>query len=664
MSKRLWVLPLLVVLLIVGLAGLAQAVSSLSGPTGVVATPTAEIAPEGLASVVLSRQSLQTSGEDLKNWELQALGSIAEQAEMWVAYSSIDNTFGSKLWGLGGKVQVYHAPASATAVAVGAGWYKWQDGLLSWAEGLPLEGKIKWANSTPAAVRDDVRRVLGLSTPQLPDHVLTVTALANPGMVAAEGGTVTLEASAIDRLGYAVAGWHWSVSPSNAGTFANANAADTTFTVNPLTGGTGRTITFTATATSSAPDGLRASDTCAVGQAAGEHVLVVTATVTPPLLYQPGGLVNLDASFTDSVGAPVASWHWSAPPGVGHFSEGQNSQHALFSVDPSAASGLRNIVFTVTATSAVDAVQSQGQCLLQQYGSGHSLVVTATATPDALGRTGGTVDLSATATDNQGYDIAQWAWTVSPANAGHFTSATDGPTATFLVDAFGMYLDDARTITFTMTATSDADDLEPGTASADVVQTYRMMPSSDTSVAATAAALATAPAPSKSALANLATARRTLQETGARAGVGALRVNDPFAKVLAQEDVQAWNAYAVATTDLSRLLGGKAAEAGLLGSAGFMYTKADPSLGDSLTLARPFLSAKLLTPQGAAFGLEYRFADSDLDAKAIFSALAGFALSEGLALEFGTTNASPIGLGLEERDWFLRVGYTLPLSKF
>ena len=58
--------------------------------------------------------------------------------------------------------------------------------------------------------------------------------------------------------------------------------------------------------------------------------------------------------------------------------------------------------------------------------------------------------------------------------------------------------------------------------------------------------------------------------------------------------------------------------------------------------------------------LEYRTKDNDLDAKAVFSAVLRRPAGRGLHWEFGTTNASPLGLGLEDQEVFLRLGYDYP----
>lgn len=459
MSKRLWVLPMMVALLVVGVGGLAQAIPSLGGPTGVVATPTAEIAPQDLLSVVLSRQSIKTGSDDLTNWELHALGSVADQAELWLAYSSVKDTFDSKVWGIGGKAQVYRAPESATAIAIGGGWLKWSDGLIPWVEGLPSSGQLKWANSTPADVRPQILGLLGFVVP-----------------------------------------------PS------------------------------------------------------------VTVTATPNAVDQDGDQgIALAATLNNRGSAVVDHWDWSV------------------------------------------AVPSGG--------------------------------------------------------SGSISDTPTGNSATLLINAIQMYQGDPPLVYAVTAEAFDAADALIAAGLVNVVQSYT---NTVGDFAAISSSLASAPIVTKSAAANMASVKDTLG--GLSRPVGAA-LDEATVKALGldNEDVTSWNLYAVASSDLTSVMGGSGewgAGAKLLGSVGLMYLKADPTLGDSMSLTRPFVSVKFEGAEGTALGLEYRWKDSDLDAKAIFSAVVSHAFTNQIAAELGTTNASPIGLGQDDQDWFVRVGYSFPLGGY
>lgn len=109
----------------------------------------------------------------------------------------------------------------------------------------------------------------------------------------------------------------------------------------------------------------------------------------------------------------------------------------------------------------------------------------------------------------------------------------------------------------------------------------------------------------------------------------------------------------------------------LFGSAGVMYKRSRSSLtvngseasgSDSLT--RPFLGAEFVTTDGTELGLEYRWKDSDLDAKAVWSAVLRHNFPKGFAAELGTTNADPLGFGTNDQNFFVRVGYSFPVGKY
>jgi hypothetical protein len=130
-------------------------------------------------------------------------------------------------------------------------------------------------------------------------------------------------------------------------------------------------------------------------------------------------------------------------------------------------------------------------------------------------------------------------------------------------------------------------------------------------------------------------------------------------------DVDIVKAYIVATKDLTPM-NGEAWEWGgetrMLGSVGVMYIDVDPDAGDSMSLTRPFVGLEFVGAGGTTLGMEYRWKDNDMDAKAVFSAVLCHRVSPEMELEVGTTNAGPGGLGLDDQDIFVRVGYTFPLG--
>lgn len=132
-------------------------------------------------------------------------------------------------------------------------------------------------------------------------------------------------------------------------------------------------------------------------------------------------------------------------------------------------------------------------------------------------------------------------------------------------------------------------------------------------------------------------------------------------------DVDIWKLYVVATKDFTPMAGqawewGSAAGTRMLGSLGVMYISVDPDGGDRESLTRPFVGMEFIAAGGTTLGLEYRWKDSDLDEKAVFSAVLSHQASPEVEVQIGTTNAGPSGLGLDDQNVFVRLGYTVPMA--
>jgi len=116
-----------------------------------------------------------------------------------------------------------------------------------------------------------------------------------------------------------------------------------------------------------------------------------------------------------------------------------------------------------------------------------------------------------------------------------------------------------------------------------------------------------------------------------------------------------------------------ASGAKLFGTVGLMYKKADEDIdvtvpgavisgSESDSLTRPFLGAEFVTSEGTTLGLEYRWKDSNMDSKAVFSAVLRHAFAQGFTGEIGTTNANLGGFGTDDQNWFVRLGYSFALG--
>lgn len=154
MTMRFWTIPVLAGLLLAAMSGVGFAIPSLNGPTGIVTVPTAYVAPDKTLDYALSYQkfkikNLVASGgmygiteesEDLTSWSLQALTGISKQAELWTAYSRVNDGKSSNIWGLGGKVQLTKEPEEAASLAVGGSYQRWQDAFVEQISVTGLDG--------------------------------------------------------------------------------------------------------------------------------------------------------------------------------------------------------------------------------------------------------------------------------------------------------------------------------------------------------------------------------------------------------------------------------------------------------------------------------------------------------------------------------------------
>ena len=135
-----------------------------------------------------------------------------------------------------------------------------------------------------------------------------------------------------------------------------------------------------------------------------------------------------------------------------------------------------------------------------------------------------------------------------------------------------------------------------------------------------------------------------------------------------KDSAKVWNAYLVASKDFTPMKGekwewGPGGGTRMIGSAGLLYLKADVP-GGSESLTKPSLGIEFVGAAGASLGLEYRWKDTDLDQKAVFSAVLRYKFSPEFTAEIGSTNADPVGLGLQDQNWFVRLGYSVPLKKY
>lgn len=129
------------------------------------------------------------------------------------------------------------------------------------------------------------------------------------------------------------------------------------------------------------------------------------------------------------------------------------------------------------------------------------------------------------------------------------------------------------------------------------------------------------------------------------------------------DNLNVTKAYLVASKDLTAMTGGEWADSPtkMLGSIGLIYVNLDSDFMDE-SLTRPFAALQFMGQGGTGLGLEYRWKDDNLDDKAVFSAVLCHQFSPELSAQVGTTNSVFNGLGGDDQDIFVRLGYTFGLK--
>jgi len=137
----------------------------------------------------------------------------------------------------------------------------------------------------------------------------------------------------------------------------------------------------------------------------------------------------------------------------------------------------------------------------------------------------------------------------------------------------------------------------------------------------------------------------------------------------AASDVETLRAYLVATkqfvpTYTGEWPWGEPSGTRIVGSAGLMYLRVDPDIGNDDSLVRPFLGVQCYGRRNLELLAEYRLKDSDLEDDALFSIAIRKPWGTSTSLEIGLTNASPIGLATGDQDMYVRLTYRLPTGAY
>jgi hypothetical protein len=251
-------------------------------------------------------------------------------------------------------------------------------------------------------------------------HTFNVTATATPSTVAS-GGTTQLNAAAEDSFDHGVAAWAWSDNGAG-GTFSpSASVQNPTWTAPANHSGVTLHCHLTVTAICDGDEPLSDSAQVYVNESSSSHYITVSASATPGVIAS-GSSTSLRATARDSAGHTITGWAWDDNGAGGTFSPSADVQNPTYTGPGNDTQAPVTRTLTVTAT-CTEGVCSFGSVALRENPAPHNLAVTASADPSNIASEGET-QLSASAEDNYGHDIAGWSWSDHGAG-GVFTPSAD-----------------------------------------------------------------------------------------------------------------------------------------------------------------------------------------------------------------------------------------------
>ena len=310
-------------------------------------------------------------------------------------------------------------------------------------------------------------------------HTLSVTASDDPDTVPS-GGTTSLTAAYTDSRGHDIASWHWDDGGAGGSFSPSAEVQNPTYTAPVNTDDDERNVVLTVTATCDGPDPISASDSVNLDVDPVPHTLTVTASVDPPAL-ESGGAASLTASYDDSRGHEIDSWHWDDGGAGGSFSPSADVQNPTYHAPENHGDTDVMVTLTVTATCAGETpLTASDAATLTVRPVPHSVSVNVSASPDTVDSEGESA-LSATFSDTHGHDAASWAWDDGGAG-GSFSPSADVQNPTYTAPENTGDAD--LSVTLTVTATCDGPD--PASGSRSVSLTVHPVPH-ELSVSASAA---------------------------------------------------------------------------------------------------------------------------------------------------------------------------------
>ncbi len=281
-------------------------------------------------------------------------------------------------------------------------------------------------------------------------HTLSVTASASPDTVAS-GSSASLNATATDSLGHAIATWSWSDGGAGGSFAPSASVRNPSYTAAANSTESSRTVTLSVSATCNGSSPISDSDSTTISVSPVAHTLSVAAGVLPTTVGS-GGSASLSASTSDSRGDAIIGWQWTDGGAGGSFVPSPYVVNPTYTAAANTTGLSRQVVLTVTATcDGSTPIAASASASLIVESAPHEFSVSASASPDTV-ESAGIVALTGAASDTLGDGAASWLWSDGGAGGTFLPSASvQSPTYTAAANASGA----DRIVTLTVSAACD-----------------------------------------------------------------------------------------------------------------------------------------------------------------------------------------------------------------
>ena len=247
---------------------------------------------------------------------------------------------------------------------------------------------------------------------------------ASPSTVAS-GGTTSLSASAADSYSYHTVTWSWNDGGAGGGFSPSSTAQNPTYTAPANTGDADLSVTLSVTGTCSGTSPLSDTKTTTLTVQPVAHTFSVSVDPASPSTVASGGTTSLSASAADSYSYHTVTWSWNDGGAGGGFSPSSTTQNPTYTAPANTGDADLSVTLSVTGTcSATSPLSDTKTTTLTVQLVAHTFSVSVDPPSPATVASGGSTDLSASATDSRTGHTVTWSWNDGGAGGGFSPSST------------------------------------------------------------------------------------------------------------------------------------------------------------------------------------------------------------------------------------------------